>query len=243
MKVVRILVIGGCHCNGLPVGEENGFVAQAGLALRAAGTAAEFRVEAPVALRRAAEIVARRRGESYDAVIVQLGNYEATGLLKKWLRARGGWLPRTASSSGMPQSSGGLLREPHITLGTKVRMLANRVGDRLSGHTLVRVGEITPRFEYNLSLLAEAFGPQTVVLSPTPCVDPVYLRYRIELHRIMERKCREVKLPYVDVIGALAGDPEMFSDHVHLGRKGHRQLGILVAAALRRVLPARTVAV
>ena len=196
-----------------------------------------------MALRRAAEVVARRRGESYDAVIVQLGNYEATGLLKKWLRARWGRLPRAAGNGDMPQSAGGLPREPRITLGTKIRMLANRAGDRLSGHTLVRVSELAPRFEDNLSLLAEAFGPKTVVLSPTPCVDSVYLRYRIELHGIMERKCRELKLPYLDVIGALAGDPEMFSDHVHLSRKGHRQLGILVAAAVRRVLSARTVAV
>lgn len=248
----RIVIAGGCHVNGWPIGKASGFVE---VMLH------DFHCEnsstlAPINLRNCTSLLQLLRQQPADIVVLQFGNYETLASIKKHLRAI---LHLSRQKHGSSESTGWQLPPDALFSSTplwRLRGLCKMAYGRTLGHirpALFDANSFGCQCEQLLSDLEhlQENAPRLVIfLSPIPCADPLISCYRRQAARIIRRLCDAAspRLPfhvcYVDSAQALGITPQttqalrarIFADDLHLNGRGHLLLGIALATILQTSL-------
>lgn len=242
---IRLVVAGGCHVSGWPVGAEHGMVAVLSRRLAALGYQPSVTPVAHVALHHHHKVVAACVENGPDAVVLQLGHFELdrtfSSHLKQILR-----LPARGARSSSAPASPPLLPELNYNLAFRLRSAVRRAADLLTLHTLASPRQLSQRLEIFIGKVREVHAGPLLVLSPLSCADAVTFRYRLELAEMYRHVCSAAGVHFLDLIQATAGRSRRpylltrgyFADNIHLGRLGHLDAGEAVADAVAELLAA-----
>jgi hypothetical protein len=246
---LKLLIAGGCHIIGYPVGATTSFSEVAVSMLRDRG------VNASVSLLPYLKLTHSRRLERFlkanygDYLILQLGHAESHRTLKQWFH-RGfkgrfghgiGWgrtcdnrLDGNSDSSG--KSSKASMKRPFETFGSRVRWRVRAIAkwllDSAIGCPLVDRSDIASEFDRIMAIVLKYFeARQIVVLLPLPCADPTIARYRAMISGEMEVICRARGIRALDVstesgfTNSTVAPYAVYLDSLHLSEVGHRIVG------------------
>jgi len=226
---LRVLVAGGCHVAGYPIGEEHSFVHVLEHGLASQGVLVESKSVAylPVThVDRATEAV---RSFTPDVTILQLGNYETTVTFRQFFRRKLG-MKKQKSSSGkvhLPPES-----QFHSPRMWRIKCIGKLWLDRMLGHCMVDVRELECATRTLLVALERAGARNIIVLSPLPCADPLYMAYRTELSSVFRRLARERGHQFLDCLDFAVRGETLFGDATHLNRRGQELIGQTIGSAL-----------
>jgi hypothetical protein len=244
----HVVIAGGCHVNGFPIGGAFSFVR---VMLQLAPYADPSTI-APINLRNCStSLLCHLREHPADAVILQLGNYETMGSVKKHIRSIL-HLNRHGHDSSRSKETN---LDPDAvfpsTTAWRLRVLSKQIYAHSFGHIhppLFDADSFRRHAEQLFSDLEhlQASAPKLVVfLSPIPCADPLIRHYRHEAARILGNLCSNAsthlpfRLRYLDTEQALGLNSRnvlstgIFADDLHLNRKGHEILGNTLAAIMQ----------
>jgi hypothetical protein len=244
MKAAEIVVLGGCHVVGWPIGPERAFPTL--LAKELAGTI--VMQKANLQFVHLPEQLAQLEATPPSHMVLQLGNYEFSPSLRtiiaqykreftKRPKVKG------ASSTGKSSSSS--------THSTPEAIPASSPS-RIAYYTrLIGIGFLTATLWHLSKRHQQAFRalnaymqrhPTTafVMIFPFPCIDPAATRLRRWGGWLMRR--RVVALPNVQWLDShqlLGNGNELFVDKLHLNEKGHQLLtqGLVDAYGLPQPVP------
>lgn len=246
----RILFVGGCHINGFPVGEEYAFPHVA------LGCLSEHRENTLYALpllnlRSGSQIQAACRDLRPDAVVLQLGHYEAPTPLRKSLRLRGADSGRTSAVGAARPSRSRPEMQYRLSPSTMFKGL-RRIA---AAGMIVALGKkrrmfdptsIAARLDSLLASLREFPLKGIVLMSPFSAPDPITHFLRRRTVPIFEAAAKKHGCTFVDLFSYLESYPNggafrgNFADPQHLSVLGHQRVGVLVGAALKRVMEQST---
>jgi lysophospholipase L1-like esterase len=229
---VRILVAGACHVDGYRVGREAGFPACLQDRLRRRNWAVEMKTMSLISIKELSLVADVCKASRPDVLILQLGNFESVQLFQK-----------ATSRLGLRKVKHGLRRHPPkiadvpeyddqavpvgsapVGFGTRLIMTAKDLADTVLGRCLLDSSALEATLRRGLALLAPLPISATVMLSPLPCLDPMTLRYRRQVGKVMKRCANVVAAAYVDLLDGTWSSPALHWDHTHLGTAGHRRL-------------------
>ena len=248
----HIVVAGGCHAYGWPIGDSSSFIQ----VMLASAPPATLSTLAPVNLRNRTPLLPLLREQPADVVILQLGNYETLASIKKHLRAVLRLSPpaqsRQESDTGVPLDADTVFRP---TPAWRRRVLSKQLYSRSFGYMSPPLFDAeTFRLRYAqllADLQSETHAPRLIVaLSPIPCADHLIRNYRSQAAEILRQVCNELPLRltsrvhYLDSAQALGIENQntqalsagIFADDLHLNRRGHLLLGNALASVLHQNL-------
>jgi hypothetical protein len=243
----RILFVGGCHIHGYPVGKEHAFTH---VALKSLSQHEEVSSNGSphFNLHSRRQILAVCEELKPDVIVLQLGHYEAPAILGKCLGARRSKKNSTAeiSGAGHTPNSEERYRSTPSTMIDKLRRI-------VVAATIVAMGRKKKMFNpaaiasYLDSIL---FGLKdlpfplrgVVIVGPFSAPDPIVRFFRHRAVPIFEAAAKKHDCAFVDVFLFLESHPKgeafraNFADAHHLSLLGHQRVGVLVGAALKRVM-------
>jgi hypothetical protein len=234
--------------NGYPVGEE---YALTHVALGCLSHPGETSLDVlPLFnLRSGPQILAACRELKPDAVVLQLGHYEAPGPLKKTMGLRGTKKDRVKGSAE------GWLPQPEMRYRPALFMTPIELRRIMAAGMIVLLGRrrkmfdpaaIADSLESVLLSLKELPLRGIVLVGPFSAPDPVTRLCRRKVVPIFEAAARRHGCTFVDIFSFLESFPKgrafraNFADYEHLSVLGHQRVGALVGAALKRVLEPST---
>src|ERR1700712_1775201 len=88
LKKLRVLVAGGCHVVGYPIGEKHSFVNVTKQILALGGICCEMDAMGRTPVTRRDQLVERLKAQRPDILVLQLGNYETNITFQKYFRKR-----------------------------------------------------------------------------------------------------------------------------------------------------------
>jgi hypothetical protein len=245
----HIVIAGGCHVNGWPIGGASSFVR---VMLQSNPYAVPATI-APINLRNCSSLLGHLKQHSTDAVILQFGNYETLASVKKHIRAV---LHLGRQPHHSENDSDGQLNPDTVfpsTPGWRIRVLSKQIYSYSLGRIHPPLFDAKAFRRHSEKLLAdlaqlEACAPKLIVfLSPIPCADSLIRHYRCQAARILSDLCSNApadlpfRLRFLDTTQALGIGPRtagalnagVFADDLHLNGKGHQLLGNALARFLR----------
>lgn len=258
----HVVVAGGCHVYGWPIGDPFSFI-RVGLS---ATPHATFSTVAPLNLRNYRVLLKHLYEQPADVLILQMGNYETMGSIPNHFRKTFSIGRRSGSPSSNSKSTSGdaqIPLEPDAVFlpstTWRLRILAKQV------YSLAASGLNQPVFDAEdfrlrcreiLTALSEsaATRPRHIIfLSPIPCADHLIRRHRSHAAEIVREVCGEVapdirpKLYFLDSREALGISRRsrqlfaagIFADDTHLNRRGHHLLGSALASLLDEIFEAK----
>ena len=244
----RILFVGGCHLNGYPVGEGYAFTHVALGCLSEHGEN-PANVLPFFNLRSGPRIVAACREWKPDAVVLQLGHYESPRPLKKTLR-------RKSSKKIHTEDPGKVeLPRPDLQYGRTVFMTTFELRRIAAAGMIIALGRkrrmfdpaaIADSLDSILVSLKDLPLRGIVLVGPFSAPDPVTRCFRRRAVPIFEAAAKKHNCTFVDVFSSLESYPKgpafhaNFADPQHLSVLGHQRVGVLVGAALKKVLEQST---
>ena len=245
-KPHHIVIAGGCHVNGFPIGGALSFVR---VMLQSDPCADPFTI-APINLRNCTSLLSHLREHPADMLILQLGNYETLASIKKHLRA-------ILHLNRQPHHSGSDTNKQldpdtnfYSSTAWRFRVLSKRIYGHSLGHLHPPLFDARAFRKQAMQLISDLEGLQycaprlVVFLSPIPCADPLIRHYRHKASRIFYDLCNNAsphlpfQLRYLDTEHALGLDSHnayslgVFADDLHLNRKGHQILGSTLATIM-----------
>ncbi len=229
VDTLHALVAGGCHVGGYPVPPGKGFVSTMAALLLDSGLKCEPTTIEHVKLTRPERVVEIARRKPWDVAIFQCGHFELSFSLVSQIR-RGG----TSNSFERPASR---LRPGSLTW--TLHSWAKVLVDRLMGHRIVDVEAFEMQLSSFFDTVSATLNCPVIVLSPLPCASPVLMSYRREVIPIYRREAQRRGFSFLEVLdmtGASADRFTYFADDCHLGLRGHRQLGEVIAHAVVDVI-------
>ncbi len=200
-------------------------------------------------LRSGPQILAACQELKPDAVVLQLGHYEAPAPLQKSLGLRCSKKSHTQDRGSVGQSHPEM-RYQH-TLSTVFAQLRRIVAAGM----IVAVGR--KRKMFNAAAIADYLDSillslkelplrGVVLVGPFSAPDPVARFFRRRAVPIFEAAAKKHDCTFVDVFSLLESYPKgeafraNFADTQHLSVLGHQRVGVLVGAALKRVMEQST---
>jgi len=130
-KLHHIVIAGGCHVNGWPIGGASSFVQ----VMLQPDPFADPSTIAPINLRNCSSLLWHLHQQPTDLVILQLGNYETLASIKKHIRSV---LHLSKQTHYTESSSDGQLDPDTVfstTLLWRLRVLSKQIYGRSLGHT------------------------------------------------------------------------------------------------------------
>jgi lysophospholipase L1-like esterase len=248
----HIVVAGGCHVYGWPIGDSSSFIR----VVLSSAPPATLSTLAPVNLRNCTALIPLIRRQPADVVILQLGNYETLASIKKHLRAV---LRFSRSAQSRQESDTGIQLEPDTDFQSTPTWRRRVLYKQIYSKSL---GQMSPplfdseafRLRYTqvlTELQSETHAPRLIVaLSPIPCADHLIRHYRYQAAEILRQVCSDLpphptsRVHYLDSAQALGIDGRntellaagIFADDLHLNRRGHLLLGNALASVLQQNL-------
>jgi hypothetical protein len=225
MKVSRLIVLGGCHVNGYPVGQRNSFVSL--LASQLGVPETECVVIPQVVVKRLSTALDKVGNLSdQDLVILQLGSFETLAPLV---------FGRVHDSASVNQITGVSALESRA--GWFLRLLIPLV--RLTGNILLfvirelmnRPAFSTQVFGRQISdpVISRALSHAGVVVVIGALPTRVWVRniYRRRANGVLARFAEREKFVFVDYFKITDGAPisAITVDPIHLNKNGHKILG------------------
>jgi hypothetical protein len=245
---LRILFVGGCHINGFPVGEKYSFTHVALRSLLHVGDAS-LNVLPLFNLHSGAQILAACRELKPDAIVLQLGHYEAPKALKKTLglgtKKKDGVKRTTEISQPQPEMR---YRPSFFTTPIELRRIA-------AAAIIIALGKkrrmfdpkaIADSLDSILLSLKDLPLRGIVLVGPFSAPDPLTRFCRRKVVPIFEAAAKKYGSTFVDVFSFLESFPRgkafraNFADYDHLSVLGHQRVGALVGAALANMLEPST---
>ena len=257
----HIVVAGGCHVYGWPIGDLFSFI-HVGLGATPHVTLSTV---APLNLRNYPRLLEHLRQQPADVLILQLGNYETMGSIPEHFRATFHIGPSSRSSDSKSKtiaSDVGIPVKPDAVFlpstTWRLRVLVKQVYSLAATNLnspLFDAEDFRLRCEEMLTAISESApnGPRHIIfLSPIPCADHLIRRNRSHAAEIVREVCRETashfrpKLHYLDSAEALGIGHRtrqlfavgIFADDLHLNRRGHHLLGSALAPLLHEIFEA-----
>ena len=240
----RILFVGGCHMNGFPVGEEYAFTH---VALRCLPHRGEISLDVlPLLnLRSGPQILAACQELKPEAIVLQLGHYEAPKPLKKTLGLSNKKKERVKGTIEGWQPQPGLQYRPTLLM-TPIELRRTAAAGMI-----VALGKKREMFDpeaiaYSLDsiLLSLKYLPLRgiVLVGPFSTPDRLTRFCRRKVVPIFEAAAEKYGCAFVDVFSFLESFPNgeafcaNFADYEHLSVLGHQRVGVLVGSALTKLL-------
>jgi lysophospholipase L1-like esterase len=248
----HIVVAGGCHLYGWPIGDTSSFIR---VMLSSAPTAT-LSTLAPVNLRNCSALIPLIRLQPADVVILQLGNYETLASIKKHLRSV---LRFRRSAQSRQESDIGIQLEPDTNFQStptwRRRIFYKQIYSKSLGHMSPPLFDSEAFRLHHTQVLtelqSETHAPRLIVaLSPIPCADHLIRHYRSQAAEILRQVCSNLpphptsQVHFFDSAQALGIDGRnietlaagIFADDLHLNRRGHLLLGNALASVLQQNL-------
>jgi hypothetical protein len=249
----RILFVGGCHIDGFPVGKEHAFTHVALKSLSQHGEVSSngfphFNLQS----RR--QILAVCEELRPDAVVLQLGHYEAPAILGKCLGMRSSKKNSTAEISGAVHTpnSEERYRSTPSTMIDKLRRIVVAATIAAMGRKkkMFNPAAIASYLDSILFSLKDLPFPLrgVVLVGPFSAPDPIVRFFRRRAVPIFDTAAKKHDCAFIDVFSFLESHPKgeafraNFADAHHLSSLGHQRVGALVGAALKRVMEQSTAA-
>lgn len=240
----RILFVGGCHINGFPVGEGYAFTHVALECLFEHGENTPHTLPL-FNLRSGPQILAACRELKPDVIVLQLGHYEAPASLQKSMGGKHSKEPSFQALGGNGQSRA---ERRYRACPTTMFAELERI---VAAGTIIALGRKRRMFDPE----AIAFSLDSILLSlkelplrgivlagPFSAPDPITRFFRRMAVPIFEAAAKKHACTFVDVFSLLESYPKgknfnaNFADPLHLSVLGHQRVGVLVGAALKRVM-------
>jgi hypothetical protein len=235
---LRILVAGGCHVFGYPIGESKSFAA---VLERELSPLADVQLTCLRASLKYSSVILETLAVSpADVLILQLGNLECPVHVRRHLRQQmhkpaghvGGHIEVPSNAVFVP------------SLCSRLKSLARTLYSWLAialGKPLFDPNGFTAAYAAMLDQIAEAGVTTVIAISPLPCVDPMHMRYRLRGAQLIRQVAESRSMLCLDSAEALGGPkasqaPQLHCHVLHLGRQGHQLLGEALAALLTRHL-------
>jgi hypothetical protein len=243
----EILIAGGCHVEGWPVGDEFSFGV---IAAQAIG--AEPKLLGYISLRNPSKLIEYlRRQRRPDILVLQLGNYEAPIPIQKHFRAVLKLKPKrkpdggqTASSEPGQATSPGMTKRPAIPVPPERTFQPNwkwhahmrlkqvyAAAGQVTRPQLFDAEDMRRRLRSVFEHLAPLEIPQVVALAPLPCPDPMARNFRRAAGLVFRQECERAGVVYLDSFSVLGygnvrprRDFDIYSDAHHLNAVGQRML-------------------
>ncbi len=229
---LHILVAGGCHVAGYPIGSDYSFVNVITDRLDDLGIGAEASTLAYLPAKHVPRLVEAIRSRRPDVTVLQLGNYETTVTFRQYFR-------RKLRMKKAKASSGREHLPPNATFqGTRLwRMKCSTklFFDTLLGHDLLDLPALEASFTEMFDAIAREDSGQVIVLSPLPCADPLYMRYRFRLMELMYKLARSRGFVFVHSPLGIGNQPQYFADPTHLNALGQESVGDSVARVISQM--------
>ncbi|MGO8934160.1 MAG: SGNH/GDSL hydrolase family protein [Terracidiphilus sp.] len=244
-NLARILFVGGCHLNGYPVGEEHAFT------LVALGCLSEHGENTPNVLplcnlRSGTQILAKCRELKPDAVVLQLGHYETRGQMREILGLRRSKekVSTQGAKEGAPPRANQRYRPTLLMRFLQLRRVvaAGMVVALGRKRRMFDPAAIADSLDSILLSLKELPMRGIVLVGPFSVPDPVMRFLRRRALPVFEAAAKRNECTFVDVFSLLESYPKgkdfnaNFADPLHLSVSGHQKVGVLVGAALKRVM-------
>lgn len=240
----RVLFVGGCHINGFPVGEEYAFTRVA------LGCLSEPRESTLYALpllnlRSGPQVMAACRELRPDAVVLQLGHYEAPASLQKSMGRKHSKEPfiEALGRDGLPRVEKRYSLCPATMIAELERIVAAGLIIALGRKRRMFDPEaIAVSLDSILVSLKELPMRGIVLVGPFSAPDPVTRFFRRKALPIFEAAAKRHGCAFVNVFSLLESCQKWkdfnanFADPLHLSVSGHLKVGALVGAALKRVM-------
>lgn len=233
---LKILVGGGCHILGFPIGEELGFVHTAIQRIVGNGITCELKRVNHLLYSKPHSMVAALKDFAPDVVLLQIGNYESLPKMKQWLMRRLHMTSRYTRQSGSGDRNWTPL--PDVTLRPSLawwtKIVTKQVVDNVLGHPFLDEFAERDRLQKFAGLIATHRIPCVILLSPLPCADPTVMQYRRRLGQIFSQVAEFHGFTYVDVMDKLVSLVDerrkfaIYADQIHLNAVGHQLLGAIV---------------
>lgn len=240
----RVLFVGGCHMNGFPVGEEYAFTHVALGCLPQSGETS-LDVLPLFNLRSGPKILAACRELKPDAIVLQLGHYEAPKPLKKTMGLSEKKKERSEGTNEGWQPQPSLQYRPTLFL-TPIEL--RRI---VAAGMIIAMGRkkrmfdpaaIADSLDSILLSLRDLPLRGIVLVGPFSTPDPLTRYCRRRVVPIFEAAAKKHGCTFVNVFSFLESFPKgkafraNFADYEHLSVLGQQRVGALVGAALKRVL-------
>ena len=235
--------------NGFPVGEEYSFTHVAlGCLPRSGETSLD--VLPLFNLRSGPKILAACRELKPDAIVLQLGHYESPKPFKKVLGLSGSKkkkLTQSLREDSRPQAE--LQYRPTLFMTPIELRRIVAVGMIVALGRKRRMFDPAAIADYLDSIilsLKELPMRGIVLVGPFSTPDPITRFFRRKAVPIFEAAARKHGCTFVDTFSFLEAYPkgeafrENFADYEHLSVLGHQRVGVLVGAALKRVMEQST---
>ena len=229
---INLLVAGGCHVTGYPIGDENSFANIAGDMLGRSGSQVKSTKLSHVTLAHKEKLIGAVIATAPTVLVLQLGNYETTVTFRQYFRDRLG-RPKGKSSdlNRKLDAESCFHRSTSWRLKCTIKMLC----DRLLRHPLLNMSKLAGSLSGLFGELSTLDLEQVIVLSPLPCADPLYMSYRVRLASIMKDEAEKQGFEYIDVLDRMSYRHDIFADPTHLNRSGHEMIASVIAQAIFRV--------
>ncbi len=250
-RELKILAVGGCHVAGYPFDPSKSFINLVFPASRGNQVCSIARLP----LTRGAKVREALEQDSYDVLVLQVGNFESVFSLKAilgfWKRKLGMRSPRQSSSLSSPSGSGSeeswqpTIEE--IKGSRKFAMMEKLRGVlfvlwMLSGGSLRMRRRLNGRLNAFWAEIEDVLPATTIVVLPLPTVMRTTNRLRIILGRLLMKRLAAREFGGRCIVGfpleayRLQGrfrDLHHLTDAGHLSRQGHRLLARQLYKAMR----------
>jgi hypothetical protein len=225
MKVSRLIVLGGCHVNGYPVGEKNSFVSLLARQLDVPKTECVV-IPQVVAKRLSAALDKVGNLTDQDLVILQLGSFETLAPLVFGRVHDSASVNRITGVSALVSRAGWFLRLfilPARLIGNILLFVIRELISRPAFSTQVFARQISdPVISRALS-----YAGVVVVIGALPT--RVWFRniYRRRANAVLLRFAERENFVFVDYFKTIDGVPitAVTVDLIHLNKNGHKILG------------------
>lgn len=229
---LRILVAGGCHVVGYPIGEAHSFVTVLGDRLLLSGIDTHVESLAFLPVTHVPRMVEAMRSGRPDVTILQLGNYETTVTFRQYLRRKLGLKKEKASSARFHLPPDVTFRQTWLW---KAKCAIKLSIDTLLRHDLVDFAQMESRFTIFFDAIKQNAVGEVIVLGPLPCADPLYMRYRDRLSTVMQRLAVTREFHFIATPLGEENCDSYYVDATHLNALGQKRLGNTLATVIGNV--------
>lgn len=233
-RTLRILVAGGCHVVGFPVGVGDSLTGVLENELRDRGFPVQTLGIPYVKLTHVDKVLVQCRSFQPDVVVLQLGHFELSRTLGTYLRRRFRHGQSTADST--PSSMTNDVRNAGLFYA---RAMLRMCADWCLRHPLVDFALVRIQLDQFLASMEQGECPSTILLSPLPCADPLFMSYRRRAGHLFEQVAATHRCSFVDLTRAVPsglqlrfGLSERSYNGSHLGSEGIRMVGKTLAEYL-----------
>jgi lysophospholipase L1-like esterase len=218
------LFVGGCHINAYLLDQQDGFVQNTMKLLASQGIVSSPVTSSPVSPRQIAQIVATIDQAKPSRLVLQFGHWESAQSL----------IARRGLSRRLKRFFRSMVPDPFY-------WELKDLFDTVTSHSLIEQEGVEQNYESLFQSIRERNIPQVMVMKPFPTLDPVMMRYRTDMSRMIADQSAKYGFQFVDATrGLFAGGRTrphakyFLKDGQHLSEEGHWVVAVALADAIAR---------